>query len=162
VSIDPLIRVATAEDAAGLTGLAHRAKASWGYSAEWLEVWRDQLTIAADYIKQQRVFVATVAGQVAGCCALEDLGIDWELAHLWVDPAFQRRGIGRLLVRHALGVAAATRPGLVRVQADPNAMEFYRRLGASVIRSSPAPMPGAPERELPELCFMLPRRPPQS
>lgn len=158
----PLIRRATASDAAGLTGLAHRAKASWGYSAEWLEVWNAQLTIGADYIAEQQVFVATVVEHVAGCCALEDLGADWELAHLWVDPQFQRMGIGRMLVRHALGVAAATRPGLVRVQADPNAMEFYRRLGASVIRSSPAPMPGAPERELPELCFMLPDHGPRS
>jgi predicted N-acetyltransferase YhbS len=158
MSLDPTIRPATAADAAGLSGLARRAKASWGYSAEWLELWRDQLTIAADYITQQRVFVATVAGQVAGCVALEDLGADWELAHLWVDPSFQRRGIGRQLVRHALGVAAAMRSGIVRVQADPNAMEFYRRLGASMVRTSPAPMPGEPERELPELCFVLPAR----
>lgn len=153
-----MVRRATAADAPALTALAHAAKAHWGYPAEWLASWREELTLGPTYLAAHEVFVADASGAASpiGVCALEDHEAHWELGHLWVSPAAQRMGVGSTLVRHALSVAAMRRPGTrVRVEADPHAAEFYRRLGAREVGLRPAPMPGVPTRALPVLEFSL-------
>jgi predicted N-acetyltransferase YhbS len=148
-----LIRGATADDAARLTEIAKAAKAGWGYPPEWMARWAVDLTITPAYLSAHRVFVAATGSAVVGVCALEDHVSHWLLEHVWVDPAAQRAGIGRLLVGHALSVARAERPDPVRVVADPFATGFYVRLGARPSGALAAPMPGAPERVTPVLEF---------
>jgi ribosomal protein S18 acetylase RimI-like enzyme len=148
-------RSANRDDAPRLTALAREAKARWGYPAAWLEAWRDALTITPDYIERHTVLVASSEsqpGSVIGMCALEDHRDHLELAHLWVAPSAQGLGVGRALVKRALAIAARRRPGsVVRVESDPNAAGFYRRLGAREVGSMPAPMDGDPARALPVL-----------
>jgi GNAT superfamily N-acetyltransferase len=136
-------------DAARLTEIAMAAKAHWGYPTAWMEIWRPQLTITAEYVQAHQVFAAHEGPAIHGVCALEDDGRRWTIEHVWVDPSRHGGGIGRALVRHALACAHAARPGLARVTADPGAASFYTRLGAVRIDGVAAPMPGAPERELP-------------
>jgi GNAT superfamily N-acetyltransferase len=71
------------------------------------------------------------------------------LEHVWVDPASHGRGVGRALVEHALAEAH----GVIAVVADPNAEEFYVKLGAHRVGEIFAPMPGAPARKLPLMEF---------
>jgi GNAT superfamily N-acetyltransferase len=119
--------------------------------------WRDALSLTPAYLTEHQVLVAEAPGGEAalvGCSALEDHGDHWCLGHVWVDPRMHGRGIGRLLVERALGLARAQRPRwVVRVDADPNAAGFYRRLGASEVGTIPAPMAGAPARTLPIFEF---------
>jgi ribosomal protein S18 acetylase RimI-like enzyme len=177
----PDIRPATAADAARVTEIARAAKAHWGYPEAWLYAWRDALTITPEYIEANSVFVAEGAGaelratgdgtpvatepgsagiepaagtqrSVLGMCALEDDDDHWQLAHLWVDPGVLGLGIGRALVEHVLVVAGSRRPGsVVRVESDPHAAGFYRRLGFRETGVVPAPMEGDPGRVLPLL-----------
>ena len=42
------IRRATPTDSERATELARRAKAHWGYPAEWLEAWNDDLIVTAE------------------------------------------------------------------------------------------------------------------
>jgi ribosomal protein S18 acetylase RimI-like enzyme len=147
------LRPATPDDAERLTALAREAKAHWGYPAAWLEVWRDALAITPHYIETHTVLVASVEREpesVIGMCALEDHEDHWQLAHVWIDPRAHRLGAGRALVERALAIAARRRPGsVVRVESDPNAAGFYRRLGGREVGSVPAPMDGDPARALP-------------
>ncbi len=147
------LRLANRDDAPRLTALAREAKAHWGYPAAWLELWRDALTITPDYIETHTVLVASVESEsepVIGMCALEDHEDHWQLSHLWIDPRAHGRGAGRALVERALAIAARRRPGsVVRVESDPNAAGFYRRLGGRDVGSVPAPMDGDPARVLP-------------
>jgi ribosomal protein S18 acetylase RimI-like enzyme len=149
------IRPATAADAMELTALAHRAKASWGYPADWIAAWRNDLTMTADYLAARRAFVAEHDGRAAGVLVFEEHADHWSVEHLWIDPDLQRRGIGRLLVRHGLALATRDRAARVHVLSDPYAEPFYLRMGAVRIGVEPAPMPGAPERVLPVLEFRL-------
>ena len=55
-------------------------------------------------------FLATVAGQVAGCCALRPLDeVDYpnacEMKRLYVRPAYRGSGLGRLLAERVLDAA---------------------------------------------------------
>lgn len=155
--VDFTIRAAVPAESAALSALAREAKASWGYPAEWLDQWRAELTISDEYVRAHELFVAESKTMVLGVCALEDHGAQWALEHLWVSPRAQRLGVGRALVHHAL--RAARRGGAstkrVRVVSDPHAAGFYRAMGAREIGAEPAPMPGAPARELPILEFAL-------
>lgn len=151
--MDLSIRPATSADSPRLTALARTAKASWGYPAAWLEAWRGALTIRPEYIEAHTVIVAesgTRPPSVLGMCAIEDHGDHWRLEHLWVDPSAHGAGVGRALVEWALAIAGQRRPGsVVRVESDPHAAGFYRRLGAREVGAVPAPMDGNPGRVLP-------------
>lgn len=150
-----LIRAATPEDAPRLSRLARQAKASWGYPPEWLDQWRDALTITPEYLRSYRGLVAANDEDILGVCVLALRGHDASLEHLWIAPDRQRQGVGRALVGVALEIAAKAGVPRVAVESDPFAEGFYTGLGARRIGSTPAPMPGAPDRALPVLEFRV-------
>lgn len=143
------IRRATSTDSDRATELARRAKAHWGYPAEWLAAWESDLAISAADIDRHRTFVASLEGEVVGVCQLQEGERGAMLENVWVDPNCHGRGVGRTLVQHALAEAQ----GVIAVISDPNAEQFYVKLGAQRVGEVTAPMPGAPERTLPLLEF---------
>jgi len=155
--MDFLIREARAEEAPRLSRLAMLAKASWGYPSEWLERWRDDLTFTPEYLGSHRSLVAASGEDILGVCIMS-LRTPASIEHLWIRPDQQKRGIGRALVNAALAIAAHLNVARVEVESDPFAETFYAGLGARRIRTSPAPMPGAPERRLPVLEFTIDER----
>jgi GNAT superfamily N-acetyltransferase len=77
----------------------------------------------------------------------------WNLCSLFVEPSYHRLGVGRSLIQEAVTRCAARneRPYL-RVNAAPNAVEFYsaigftpaedvRRFGTSTPMALPMPAP---------------------
>lgn len=141
------IRRAVPSDSERATELARRAKAHWGYPAEWLAAWAPGLRISAEDIERHPTFVAAVDDQVVGVCQLQASEEHAFLEHVWVDPDAHGRGVGRALVEHAQSNAR----GVIAVVADPHAEGFYHRLGARRVGEVSAPMPGAPDRKLPLL-----------
>jgi ribosomal protein S18 acetylase RimI-like enzyme len=139
-----------------LSELARRAKASWGYPAEWLDEWRPQLTLRAADMGRLRIMVAELDSRVVGFYALAARRTPWLLEHLWVDPEHQRHGWGRRLLSHALDAAREGGASAVEVEADPNAVGFYLRAGARIVGERPGVVAGQ-ARRLPVL--ELPTRP---
>ena len=157
---DVTIRPGTAADALAATAIAHRAKASWNYPAEWLDRWADALTIDPATLTADRSLVAVRDGDLVGVCVLDWPGDHGSVEHLWIDPARQRNGVGAALLRRALGLTARAGRRRVVVESDPSAERFYEALGGRRIGQTPAPMPGAPERVLPILEFDVAARMP--
>jgi GNAT superfamily N-acetyltransferase len=150
------IRRAEPSDAGTLSAIARAAKASWGYPAAALASWEAALRISPEYLARELVVCALSEDRIAGFYALERREDRWMLEHLWVEPAFQRRGIGRRLFAHALAQVVA--PGIVTIEADPHAAAFYASMGAREVGSIPAPIDGDPDRRLPVLEIEV-RRP---
>jgi GNAT superfamily N-acetyltransferase len=148
------IRPAAAADARTVSDLAWRAKSSWGYPAEWLEMWRPALTITSEYLLAHDSHVAVLEHEIVGVCVLESHGETFSIEHLWIAPEQHRRGIGRALLERALTHAARAGAARVRVESDPFAETFYARMGGRRLGEIPAPMPGAPGRTLPLLEFV--------
>jgi ribosomal protein S18 acetylase RimI-like enzyme len=153
---EPFVLVPAEPDMAeALSALAYRSKSHWNYPAAWLEEWRDELTVSAEYLAANWVQVALKDDRPVGFCALEGEGHRLELGHLWIDPAYMGLGLGRCLVAEALRQAAGQGATEVLVVADPNAEPFYRRLGAQPGGYRPAPVAGE-ARELPILILPVP------
>lgn len=149
-------RRAAAADAGAVSELAIRAKSHWGYPADWLRQWRAELTMSAEYLGAHTSYVAVdQAGATVGVCVIDVREEAASIEHLWVAPDCHKRGVGRALMVQALETAARAGVSTVEVLSDPFAEPFYVRLGARRIHQVPAPMPGAPDRMLPLLNFVL-------
>ena len=142
------IRRAGAADAPELSEIAYAAKRYWGYSEELLQLWRDDLTVTADFIASHPVHLAVSDGDVAGFYALSFEGEIAELEHLWVYPPHMGGNVGRSLFQHALDAAREGGALTLRIASEPNAEGFYLRMGARLVGRVPSRPAG---RELPLL-----------
>jgi GNAT superfamily N-acetyltransferase len=149
------IRQAEAPDAPALTAIAQTAKRHWGYPEPWLEAWIPALTITPEYLAAHKVLVAERDGVPVGFAGLSDAGTHWELDHLWVLPECHGHGLGRRLLEAVLEEARVRRPGVLRIEADPFAVDFYQHCGARQVGTVPAPVLGT-LRELPLLEIAVP------
>jgi GNAT superfamily N-acetyltransferase len=150
------VRPAEPADAPALTEIAHAAKRHWRYPESWIAAWGDVLTVTADYLARHLVLVAESGDRAVGFVALEDHGAYWEIGHLWVLPSAMGRGIGRRLFQQAAAEAAHRRPGVLRIESDPNARSFYERMGARLVGEVPRPVEET-ERVLPVLEMWVER-----
>ncbi len=146
------IRPGRTGEAALLTALSRRSKAHWDYPVEWLHEWAPVLSIDSGTIERGTVRVAEQDGKVAGFHVIEPRGATCELMHFWVDPCCMGQGVGRALFADAVHEARRLACREIRIEADPNAEPFYRRLGAIPQGQVAAPVAGT-ERWLPLLTF---------
>ena len=145
-----MIRQAKVEEAGLLTKIALEAKRYWGYPEHWIKHWEADLTITAQFIRDNHVYVAEGDGEVRGFYALCVDGDEAELEHMWVTPDSIGTGIGKELFLDAMERAAALEVRGVEISADPNAAGFYERMGAKQIGEVDSPIDGQP-RKLPRL-----------
>lgn len=150
------IRRARPEDVDLLTELSIRSKRSNSYDEAFMAACREELTVTRQSLRTGEYWVAQ-SGVICGCaclCADPD-GRAGEIHAFFIDPAWQRRGIGRLLWQKLL--ERAKESGLVRLylDADPAAVPFYEALGFEVIGESPSG--SIPGRTLPHMTLVLDR-----
>ncbi|CAB1063545.1 Acetyltransferase, GNAT family [Olavius sp. associated proteobacterium Delta 1] len=95
------IRNAVPDEAGLLTDLALRSKAYWGYSDEFMEACREELSVPAINIASSRMHysVAEHHCNIVGFYAIERLsGSEFELNALFVEPRHIGSGVGRALI----------------------------------------------------------------
>lgn len=117
-----------------LTALCLRSKASWGYPAEWLDLWRAELTVRPGDLAARPTAVVRSENGFAGMVMLAPDGEEPELRKLFVDPAAQGRGLGRALLLWVLEAARDRGIDRLYFDADPGAAPFYARMGAEEVR----------------------------
>ena len=147
---------AKSEDAEALTEIAFAAKRHWGYPEDWIEAWRDILTMRPEFIAENVAYCAIEENHAVGFYVLttEDDGL--HLDHLWILPSAMRRGIGRALFEHATAQARNSGFDSIKIEADPNAEGFYKRMGATRVGTRVSEIDGE-RRALPLLEFHVPR-----
>jgi AcrR family transcriptional regulator len=121
---DVTLRPARPDEAAALSDLVRRSKAHWGYSDEFIEACRDELTVHREQIDAGRVLVATVNGMLAGTATLGGEPPEGDVEMFFVEPEHIGTGVGGALfaaVRRRAVDAGFTR---LRIEADPNALGF--------------------------------------
>ena len=149
------IRRSLEKEAAELTALILAAKKHWGYSDAQINVWLPDLNISAATIAAHPTFIAEHVGQMIGFYSLVPSSPVWELDHLWVLPAFMKKGIGRALLTHAQQTARDGGAARISINADPNAEPFYLDCGAKRVGIVTAPIAGQPQRIRPQLVLAV-------
>lgn len=123
------IRRALPDDADALTRIAISAKRHWEYPERWIEIWTPQLTFTPEYFQVNESWVAEVDSSLVGFYTIQERdGTAW-LENLWVLPKHIGRGIGKTLFLHAVSRSRLNGHLILRLEADPNAVGFYERMG---------------------------------
>jgi GNAT superfamily N-acetyltransferase len=143
------IRRARPDEADMLTDVSRRSKAYWGYSSEFMVAVMPILIVPAERIAQHPAYVAEDAQGIAGfyeLIATEDPRTGW-LESLFVEPRAIGQGCGKYLWQHALSIAREKGYTRIELESDPNAENFYRKMGAYVIGANQSTV--TPGRKLP-------------
>ena len=136
-----------------LTDLARRSKASWGYDADFMRRAAAELTVTENAIASHEVWVLEDGkGRVLGFHRVIP-GQPAVLEDLWLEPDARGAGNGRRLWEHAAAVARHGGASAMELDADPNALGFYRRMGAVPIGVTPSTVVAG--RELPRMRVLL-------
>ena len=152
--MDVHIRRARPDEAKVLTEIALAAKRHWGYPENWIEHWKNDLTITPDFIANNEMYVAVSGEEIVGCCAIAFSDSLTELEHMWIRPEHMGTGVGRALFTHARERAADLKIPMMELSADPNAEGFYQRMGAQRIGEVKSEIEGKP-RVLPRMSVNL-------
>lgn len=145
------LRPAVLRDLDELNRLARESKAHWGYTEAQLDRWAGDLATRPDTLATWPTVVAVADGRLAGFAQVDPTREPWDLVSLWIRPAFMRRRIGATLLREVQALARRAGMQAIHVDADPNALAFYRACGAIEIGTVPAPIEGQPSRVRPQL-----------
>jgi GNAT superfamily N-acetyltransferase len=114
-------------DTERLREIAYAAKAHWGYDEQLVREWADAIRFPAEEnrLVEDGGWASVVIHDTV--CWLDDL---------WVEPAAMGRGLGRRLFERAAALGRARGCTTMEWEAEPNALGFYERMGASYLRDS--------------------------
>jgi GNAT superfamily N-acetyltransferase len=143
------IRPARPDELDLLSSLALRSKGHWGYSPEFLEACRQELTVTPDRLSSEWIRVYEDDSGVVGYVAVVVEGEQAGLVDLFVHPDRIGSGAGRALWEEAVEWACSRGAVRLRIEADPNAEAWYRNRGAVPVGW--APSGSIPGRMLPVL-----------
>jgi len=148
------IRRTLSTDANVLTHIAISAKEHWGYPEHWMEIWRPQLTFSTEYFEENESWVAERYGTPIAFYTLFDKNGNAWIENLWVLPEYMGKGIGKQLFLHAVEQAHQCGYKVLQLEADPNALGFYEKMGMHKIGERQSEIEGQP-RYLPVMEMIL-------
>ena len=149
-----LIRRVNPKEADTLTHIALSAKRHWGYPERWMEIWTPQLTFSPHYFEENESWAAEIDNNPVGFYTLQgEDGIAW-IANLWVLPEHIGQGVGKELFLDATSRARQMGYKTLQLEADPNAVGFYEKMGMSQIGEMHSEVDGQP-RVLPIMEMFL-------
>jgi len=123
------IRPALPNEADVLSHIAFSAKAYWGYPETWMEIWKPQLTFSSEYFVENESWVAEVTDVPVAFYTLQERHGNAWIENLWVHPEFVGKGLGKRLFSHASSRSLSMGYLILQLEADPNALGFYERMG---------------------------------
>ncbi|GAB6151902.1 GNAT family N-acetyltransferase [Desulfosporosinus burensis] len=148
-----MIRPADAVDRDILTSISFAAKRYWKYPEEYIDVWKDELTITLDYINKNEVHLAMVEGKVVGFISIVEVKDDFQtgellirkgfwLDHIFINPDFIGKRVGSKLISFAKESCRRKNITSLQILSDPYAKGFYDKVGAQFIEEVPSNIRG--------------------
>lgn len=132
------------EHAGELSAIALAAKAHWGYPKRWMEMWKPQLAFSPHYFEENESWAAVEDARRIGFYTLEERNGNAWLENLWVLPEYMGKGVGKAFFLHAVELARQRGSTLFQLEADPNAVGFYEKMGMYKIRERQYEIDGQP------------------
>ena len=146
-------RKAKPEEATALTALAIRSKRTWGYSDEFTEKVMPDMVVHPQFLEDEYGIVAEDEGATLGYAIVSVDGGAAFLRDLFIEPSHLRRGVGTALFREAVDIARRAGALGMTLFGDPNAIEFYERMGMHKIGDEPSIVGGGRTLPIMEIRF---------
>ena len=146
-----VIRKPDVDELPGLSELCLRSKAVWGYDEEFIEACRGELSFSPQDLEATHVAVAEEDHKILGVVQVRIGANKADLLKLFVEPEVLRKGTGQALFAWAIDVSRRMGAHQLMIEADPDAVPFYRRMGAR--DAGMVPSGSIPGRMLPRLTF---------
>ena|SRR5688572_9712928 len=140
------IRRALPEEADVLTQIALSAKAHWGYLDSWIEIWTPQLTFSPEYFDENESWLCVDNEKPIAFYTLQEKNAKAWIENLWVLPEYIGKGVGKRLFLHATELARQRGYKILQLEADPNAVGFYEKMGMHKIGERHSEIEGQPRR----------------
>ncbi len=148
------LRRAKADDADVLTELCICAKRSNGYDELFMAKCREELTVTQERLLKGEYWVAE-ANEICGCACLDadHESNSGEVHSFFIDPDWQRKGIGQLLWHKILQRAKVQSLEILHLHADPFAVPFYSAMGFTL--KGDVPSGSIDGRQLPHMIYKI-------
>lgn len=135
-----MIRQAYTSDIPRLNQISLASKKHWGYPEEYFSVWKKELTLTEDYLRNNTIYVYAEEKSILGYYSLVVLETEFHhkgevlepglwLDHMFVTPEKIGKGIGTRLFNHCIGLMKENGWNTLKVLSDPHAEGFYRKQG---------------------------------
>ena len=120
-------------DASTLSSIAWCSKQYWGYPEEWMNQWKEDLSISEQYLMDEEVEVVKIMDQenTIGFYSLQP-NQEYqclEIGHFWLLPDNIGKGYGKLAFNALLNHLRKKGVNRLVIEADPNAAGFYEQMG---------------------------------
>lgn len=132
------IREATEYELQALSELCLRSKGYWGYGTDFLDACRRELTLTPDELDETSIAVADRDGRPVGLVQVKVEEDVCDLLKLFVEPSEMGNGHGTVLFEWAVSEARRLGAELMTIEADPDAVPFYRSKGARIVGTAPS------------------------
>ena len=119
-----------------ISALALRSKGYWGYSQDFLDACKDELSITSGQFYNPKFYFRVIEQEttIIGYYAIYCLdSTTYELDALFVEPEYIGQGIGKKLIDDAKTLVMQLGGTKIMLQAEPNAEPFYLKVGAKII-----------------------------
>ena len=138
------IRRVIPAEADSLSQIALSAKAHWGYPKHWMELWTPELTFSAQYFEENESWAAEVDDSPIAFYTLQDKNGKAWLENLWITPEYIGKGVGKQLFNHAINRSRDLGYQTLQLEAEPNAIGFYEKMGMYTIGEHQYELDGQP------------------
>ena len=129
-----IIKKSTSELHVKLTEISFVSKKYWNYSDEWMEIWKDDLTITENFIINNYVYhLENDANEIVGFYAFVKFDNYIELDSLFVSPEYIGKGFGNLLMTDFLSKVREIDFNYKKLKAEPFAEIFYKKYGFETV-----------------------------
>lgn len=141
------IRIAENNTITRLTEIAFSAKRYWQYPGEYYEIWKDELTITEDYLKNNVVKIIedehVIKGFYSFCLNPNErytgdifLEEGFWLDHMFLEDKYIGNGYGRCMFNDLIREIKSRAGVCFYIFVDPFAEGFYKKMGCEYLRES--------------------------
>ena len=132
------------EDTEALRRLARASEAHWGYDKAFMEHFDAGFNVTEDFIRRNPVYAAGERDCPAAFWGIRQDRDAWELEYFYVAEERLGRGLGKQMWEHMNGWCGKQEICRIHFVTSPQAVGFYRKMGAVQDGETRSPVDGRP------------------
>ena len=122
------IRSAQSDEVDELNRIAFESEAYWGYDSDFMERFKANYKITAEFIKTNPTFLLSEEGRIIGFYSL--IVEENEVEFFYIKPQYIGKGYGKIMWNSLLDYSRSIGIRAITLVTSPQAKAFYEKMGA--------------------------------